>query len=172
MSHQPTINIHNQGCMQAITKMKDNAFELSIIDPPYNYKKETSAFVSVDKNFKKDKFYSVGSNHKLGYFTKEMLHEIMRVSVNQIIFGGNFISEHLPSSSCWLIWHKKNIGNRFSDAELMWTSFNTTVRIFEETNSRDNGNRIHPTQKPVSLYKWLLKNYARERRANQRRLSP
>lgn len=156
------INLYNKDSFKVISKMRDNSFDLAIVDPPYNYKKGTSGFVSVDKNFKEDKFYSVGSNYKLGFFTKEMLNEIMRVSVNQIIFGGNFITEHLPSTSCWLIWHKKNIGNRFSDAELMWTSFNTTVRIFEETNSRDNGNRIHPTQKPVKLYKWLLKNYANE----------
>lgn len=95
---------------------------------------------------------------------------MIRVSKNQIIWGANhFISKIPYDSSCWIVWDKENGENDFADCELAWTSFDTAVRRFSfrwagmlQGNMKDKEERIHPTQKPVSLYKWLLKNYAKE----------
>jgi len=85
-----------------------------------------------------------------------------------MIFGGNYFIENLTNTSCMIVWDKDNSGN-FADAELIWTSFQTSVRIFRyrwngmlQENMSDKETRIHATQKPVQLYKWLLKNYAKE----------
>lgn len=99
---------------------------------------------------------------------KEYFDELFRVSKNQIIWGANNYPEFLRQSPCWIVWDKNNSGN-FADAELAFGSFDTAVRIFKFTwngmlqeNMQDKEVRIHPTQKPVQLYKWLLKNYAKE----------
>lgn len=94
---------------------------------------------------------------------------LIRVSKNQIIFGANHFISKIPfDSSCWIVWDKDNSGN-FADCELAWTSFDTAVRLFRfrwngmlQEDMSNKENRIHPTQKPVQLYKWLLKNYAKE----------
>ncbi len=89
------------------------------------------------------------------------------MSKNQIIFGGNFFLDHLSATSCMIVWDKLNSGN-FADFELAWTSFKTAVRKFSfmwngmlQGDMRNKEKRIHPTQKPVALYEWLLKNYAK-----------
>ena len=101
---------------------------------------------------------------------QEYFKELFRVSKNQIIFGANhFISKISFDSSCWIIWDKNNGENDFADAELAWTSFNTAVRIFKYTwhgmlqeNMKSKELRIHPTQKPADLYKWILSKYAKQ----------
>lgn len=108
---------------------------------------------------------------------EDYFNELFRISKNQIIWGANhFLNK---SSSCWIVWDKVNQGNDFADCELAWTSFNTAVRKFtfmwngmlqgstgngaiNEGNKSKCEKRIHPTQKPVQLYKWILKNYAKE----------
>ena len=102
--------------------------------------------------------------------TKEYFKELFRVSKNQIIWGGNYMIEHLSNTSCFVVWDKKsNDGSNFADAELAWTSFKTAVRVFKYDwvgfgylNNPQGEKKSHPTQKPVQLYKWLLKNYAQE----------
>ena len=92
----------------------------------------------------------------------------MRVSKNQIIWGGNYFCEEIhKDSQCWIVWDKDNTG-RFADCELAWTSFNTAVRKFKYTwngmiqeSGKKHEYRIHPTQKPVALYEWLLQHYAK-----------
>ena len=92
----------------------------------------------------------------------------MRVSKNQIIWGANHFISRMPfDSSCWIIWDKDNSGN-FADCEMAWTSFNTAVRKYKfrwngmlQQNMKDKEIRIHPTQKPKDLYRWILKNYAK-----------
>ena len=90
------------------------------------------------------------------------------MSINQIIFGGNYFIDNLHNTSCMIVWDKDNSGN-FADAELAWTSFKTAVRIFRyrwngmlQQDMKNKELRIHPTQKPVALYKWLLTNYAKQ----------
>ncbi len=92
----------------------------------------------------------------------------MRVSKNQIVWGANHFISRMPlDSSCWIIWDKDNSGN-FADCEMAWTSFNTAVRKYKfrwngmlQQNMKDKEIRIHPTQKPKDLYRWILKNYAK-----------
>jgi site-specific DNA-methyltransferase (adenine-specific) len=170
--------------MEAMSQMRDNEFDLAIVDPPYG--------IEVNKKFKakdtkdprtggiirskrKDKLVDWDKKRpKPKYFT-----ELQRVSINQIIFGGNYFADLLPPKSCWIVWDKVNGKSNFADCELAWTSFNTAVRQLEymwciaqgkgvENGRIEQGNnklwekRIQLTQKPVILYKWLLKNYAKE----------
>ena len=99
---------------------------------------------------------------------KEYFQELFRVSKNQIIFGANHFISRMPyDSPYWIVWDKKNGANDFADCELAWTSFKTATWIFRYTwagmqqeNMRNKEYRIHPTQKPVPLYEWILVNYA------------
>ena len=100
----------------------------------------------------------------------EYFDELFRVSKNQVIWGANHFISRIPfDSSCWLIWDKDNGHTDFADCELAWTSFKTATRIFKFTwsgfrqgNMRNKEVRIHPTQKPIPLYEWILRNYAND----------
>ena len=97
-------------------------------------------------------------------------NELIRVSKNQIIWGANHFIEHInKNSSCWIVWDKNNGESIHADCELAWTSFRTAVKYIKYTwhgmrqqNMKDKEQRIHPTQKPVALYEWILANYAKE----------
>ena len=156
---------YNMDCMEAMREMPDKAFELAIVDPPYG--------INMDGG-------KIGGNNKgraTDYIKKtwdkkapedEYFVELLRVSKNQIVFGANHFISHIPfDSPCWVVWDKDNTGN-FADCELAWTSFKSAVRKYEfRWNGMLQGNmankeiRIHPTQKPVALYEWLLTNYAK-----------
>jgi site-specific DNA-methyltransferase (adenine-specific) len=94
--------------------------------------------------------------------------ELIRVSKNQVIWGANHFIQNIPkpNSSCWLVWDKRNGESDFADCELAWTSFNSAVRKFEWLwngfQKQKPEERFHPTQKPVALYDWIFKNYAKE----------
>jgi site-specific DNA-methyltransferase (adenine-specific) len=99
----------------------------------------------------------------------EYFAELFRVSKNQIVWGANHYISMMPiDASCWIVWDKDNFTSHFADCELAWTSFPTAVRKFKfrwsgffQGNMKTKEIRIHPTQKPVQLYKWLLMNYAK-----------
>lgn len=102
---------------------------------------------------------------------KQAVGIALSLTEEQIIFGGNYFTDFLPASSCWLVWDKKNEGTCFADCELAWTSFKTAVRKYEwlwnglcrAGNRQDEGvTRIHPTQKPVGLLAEILKDYSKE----------
>ena len=101
---------------------------------------------------------------------KEYWQQLFRVSKNQIVWGANHFISKIPfDSSCWIVWDKDNGEYTSADCELAWTSFKTAVRRFKWTwagmlqgDMSNKEHRIHPTQKPVALYKWLLKNYAKQ----------
>ena len=101
---------------------------------------------------------------------KEVFEEMMRISKNQIIFGGNYFVEHLSNSSCWLVWDKDNGESFFADCELMWTSFKTAIRkykwkwngMLQEQMGRNKEERYHPTQKPIELMRQILRDYSKE----------
>ena len=138
-------------CMNVMKKYEDNHFDLAIVDPPYGISIEKSG-----THFKKYKSKSWDS----AIPDKEYFNELFRVSQNQIIWGGNYFIEHLSNTKCFLIWDKMiGEGMSFADAELAWTSFNKPTRI-KELLSRCKDIKMHPTQKPVKLYEWLLHNYA------------
>lgn len=117
----------------------------------------------------KGKYSGGGSDWDAKAPSSEYFQELFRVSKNQIVWGANhFISKIPIDSKCWIFWDKGTGKNDFADGELAWTSFESTVRKFFKSwvgaNAKEKTDidRIHPTQKPVDLYKWLLQNYAKE----------
>ena len=153
-------------CMDIMKNMGDKSVDLCIVDPPYGVnqgggKNHTRGKLAIAKDYKD--FGDTKSPDK------EYFDELIRISKNQIIWGANhFISKIPYDSSCWIVWDKNNTGD-FADCELAYTSFKTAVRRFKFTwngmlqeNMKDKEIRIHPTQKPVDLYKWLLQNYAKQ----------
>ena len=154
-------------CMQGMKEFPDKYFDLAIVDPPYWIGENG------DKNhtrckLAKAKDYKAFSGNDIEHPDKEYFDELFRVSKNQIIWGANhFISKIPYDSSCWVVWNKDNTGD-FADCELAWTSFDSAVRKFKyrwngmlQENMKNKENRIHPTQKPVALYEWLLSKYAK-----------
>ena len=153
------IQLFNQDCMVAMAKMSDKVYELAIVDPPYGVGICNSKEIGY-KGF--NKFTPKSWDNATPppeYFT-----ELFRVSVNQIIFGGNYFS--LPPTRCYLVWDKgEGFKNRtYAEAELAWTSFNANTRIYKRDPlaKGDYHGKIHHTQKPVAMYQWILKNYAKE----------
>ena len=156
------INIYNKDCLEAMSKMEDNAYDLAIVDPPYgiNATKMTMGKGSGNDKGKHDK----KKKWDVSIPKKEYFEELKRVSKNQIIWGGNYFLDYLGNTRCMLLWDKKDYNSDFAAGELAWTSFNKNIKIYQRARSKDNDskNKIHPTQKPVKLYEWLLMNYAKE----------
>jgi len=158
------IEIYNMDCLPEMAKMADKAFDLAIVDPPWGINASKGTWGSSN--------LGMVTNYGEKTWDKkqppaEYFNELRRISINQIIWGGNFFLDHLPSTPCMVIWDKLNSGD-FADCELAWTSFKTAVRKFTfrwngmlQQDMKNKEHRIHPTQKPVRLYEWLLKNYAK-----------
>ena len=162
------ITLYNADCMEIMKGFADNQFDLCIVDPPYGIGEDGAKNHSRDKLAKATKYSPKSWDNRSP--NKDFFDELIRVSKNQIIFGANhFISKIPYDSSCWIVWDKENGDNDFADCELAWTSFNTSVRKFNfrwagmlQGDMKNKEIRIHPTQKPVQLYKWLLNKYAKE----------
>ena len=163
-----TIELLNIDCMEYMKELEDNAFELAIVDPPYGI--GFGEFNRTNKDskgnrHKADKYKNSGWDS--GIPTDDYFDELFRVSKNQIIWGGNYFPYIWNfGGKGFIYWHKGNPVNNFSDGELAWTSFNRPAKQFDfnyygniEGNTNQKG-KIHPTQKPVKLYEWLLANYA------------
>lgn len=162
------INLYHGDCLEAMKQMPDNAYDLAIVDPPYgidvtNQSQGKGGGVAKKIDYKKTDWDKNAPD-------KSYFNELIRVSKNQIIWGANHFISNIPiNSSCWIVWDKDNGETDFADCELAWTSFKTAVRKFKwkwsgmlQENMKNKEQRIHPTQKPAALYKWLLKNYAKE----------
>jgi site-specific DNA-methyltransferase (adenine-specific) len=138
----------------------DKSFDLAIVDPPYGIGAGGIGFKNGSSKSEKPYFKTVcwdSSRPNQAYFD-----ELMRVSVNQIIWGGNYFSDMLPAFRCFVSWDKTIHGNSYADCELAWTSFDRVARYYRENIAQTNSEgRIHPTQKSVKLYEWLLTNYAK-----------
>ncbi len=163
----------NIDCMEYMSTVPDKYFDLAIVDPPYfdgpnrsgYYGKGYSSLgVQRAKYYGECKIWSVPS--------REYFQELQRVSKEQIIWGANhFAGLFNSSSSCWIVWDKENGTSTFADVELAYSSFDTAARLFKyrwngmiqgyHGDKRLNEKRIHPTQKPVKLYEWILTNYAK-----------
>lgn len=154
--------VFNEDCMVGMARYPDKFFDLAIVDPPYGIdfanEKERKPTATRSAQFKfKCKDWDKATPPK-EYFT-----ELFRVSENQIIWGGNYFLDYLPKTNCVIIWDKLNPeGMRFSDGEMAWGSFDTSLRICKILRTYRVEVQNHPTQKPVSLYKWLLQNYAKQ----------
>lgn len=152
-----------EDCMALMARYADKHFDLAIVDPPYGIGEDGA------KNHSRDRL-ATATRYAPKSWDKspppmEYFAELRRVSRNQIIWGGNYFP--LPPTSCWVVWDKDNSGD-FADCELAWTSFKTAVRKFKfrwngmlQENMAEKEVRIHPTQKPVALYRWLLETYAK-----------
>jgi len=155
------INLIHGDCMELMADTPDKYYDLAIVDPPYGIdfaKTHTGNGWIVRDNKEWDK--EIPSTE---YFT-----ELRRVSINQIIWGANYMTEHLPPSMGWVFWDKGQRNFSLADGELAYTSYQRALRVFEMARGKHKaeddktGGKIHPTQKPVALYKWLLHNYAKE----------
>lgn len=161
--------ITNEDCMDLMARYEDNYFDLAIVDPPYgidvtNQSQGKGGGVAKKIEYKKTDWDKIAPNQT--YFK-----ELKRVSKNQIIWGANHFIENIPNanSSCWVVWDKDNGSTDFADCELAYTSFNTAVRKIKwkwsgmlQQDMKNKEIRIHPTQKPIKLYEWLLMKYAKE----------
>jgi len=154
--------------MELMARYEDNYFDLAIVDVPYgidvtNQSQGKGGGVAKKIEYKKTDWDKVAPN-------KEYFKELFRVSKNRIIWGANHFISRIPyDSSCWIVWDKDNGGSDFADCELAWTNFKTSVRKIKwkwsgmlQQNMKNKEQRIHPTQKPVKLYEWILMKYAKE----------
>ena len=151
------MNITNECNMELMSRYEDNHFDLAIVDPPYGL---GDSVVNSGGRFKR--YENKSGNWDTCVPTKEYFNELMRVSQNQIIWGGNYFIDNLRSTKCFLIWDKMQPqGVSFASCEMAWTSFNKVAKTFYG-RTQNQEDRFHPTQKPVALYKWLLMNYAKQ----------
>lgn len=152
-----TITAYNADCMEIMKQYPDKYFDLAIVDPPYG--------IGININMGRRKGDKNSSYHKFAGEDKsipneEYFNEIFRVSKNQIIWGGNYMTKYLEPSPCWLLWDKKFSDEvSFAQYEMAWTSFSFSAKKIEIHPSNIK-NRIHPTEKPTKLYEWILKKYA------------
>lgn len=172
-------HIYNMDCMEGMKQIPDKYFELAIVDPIYGDVKaggymtgKSAGGVGPHPKYN----YGIWKQKKTG---ADYFQELFRVSKNQIIWGGNYFAAEIQRDSpCWIVWDKCNGSTKWADCELAWTSFDRAVRLFRfmwngmlqgksisegylmQGNKALNETRIHPTQKPVMLYKWTLQNFA------------
>lgn len=172
LSESPKIEAFNIDCMEFMKSKPDKFYDLAIVDPPYGINH------SIIAGKQSGSQYGNAATSKKHYITKdwdkqspmiEYFNDLIRVSKNQIIWGANhFISKIPYDSSYWIVWDKDNGDNNFADCELAYTSFDKAVRKFKWTwngmlqqNMSKKQERIHPTEKPIELYRWILQKYAK-----------
>ena len=148
------VRLHLGDSLEAMKQMDDKQFDLAIVDPPYGI--GASRGVGVTRG-KKNQYTVKDWDDDIP--NEDYFIELFRVSKNQVIWGANHFTNYLQPSRGWIYWQKK-MGGNYSDGELAFTSFDRVLKEF--TKRSDQGNRFHPTQKPVKLYEWLLDNYAKE----------
>jgi site-specific DNA-methyltransferase (adenine-specific) len=167
--NRSTINLHLGDSLEAMKLIKDNAYDLAIVDPPYGIGEDGAKNHSRGKRAKPNMYKDKDWDRKTE--DKRYFIELKRVSKNQIIWGANHFIENIPeaNSSGWAVWDKMEKENDMSTCELAYTSFSKGVRKFKflwsgywQGDMKNKETRIHPTQKPVKLYEWLLTNYAKE----------
>ena len=150
----PKIELLNIDCMQYMASCEDNAFDLAIVDPPYGLgKKLTSGGTWAAKYTNKDSDWDIPP--RPDYFS-----ELKRISKNWIVWGGNYFTQYLPANRCFIVWLKPEMFgmHTMADCELALTSFDKNAKTISITKNSEM--RIHPCQKPIKLYTWLLHNYA------------
>ena len=147
--------ITNEDNMKLMSRYEDNYFDLAIVDPPYGINASEMTMGSG-----KNKKYSKGKKWDNKTPEQKYFDELFRVSKNQIIWGFNHFLDKLPNTKAVIFWNKHQNGY-FAEGELAWCSIGT-VKYYDRAYQKDIGNKIHPTQKPLHLYEWILMNYAKE----------
>lgn len=158
----------NADCMEVMKHIRDGEFELSCVDPPYGIEDKISKGGGSHTKTK-TKFHNMYSEKHKKWDIRpkpDYFKELFRVSKNQIICGANYFVENLPVSRGWVVWDKKGGDFTSVNDELIFTSFDISIKTFSRNRCMDNGfmsrsYSIHPTQKPRKLYDWLLTNYAK-----------
>lgn len=161
------VELKHIDCMEYMRGLPDKAFDLAVVDPPYGIAYSELVGVKKQKHGWKERR---SSKWDIEIPPKEYFHELFRVSKHQIIWGGNYFD--LPPTRCYIIWDKVQRIDQ-ADCEFAWTSFNGSARIFDYARGNESGfapkltheqkkhANIHPTQKPVGLYKWVFENFAK-----------
>lgn len=161
--------VYNCDCIELMREMVKQGIVVDwlITDPPYGIGEDGKKNHSRGK-LAKAKEYSIKDWDKQR-ISKDYFDLMRKVSKNQIIFGGNYYTDFLPPSSCWIIWDKLNGDNDFADCEMAWCSLNKAVRKFAyrwagmlQGDMKNKEIRIHPTQKPLPLLTWILNNYTKD----------
>lgn len=153
------LDVRHADCMELMATFPDKHFDLAIVDPPYGLDKK---LLGGETGMMKNCFKSVVSKGWDKKPSAEYFTELFRVSKNQIIWGGNYFIDHLHPTQCFISWDKMNGTNNMADFELAWASFESSCRRFSMHHFSDGyDKKIHPTQKPVALYNWLLAKYAK-----------
>ena len=160
----PSSEVYLEDCVKALKRFNDNHFDLAIVDPPYGIN------ISSAGGYYHVKGKGQANPHTKkdwdnGIPTAEYWEELFRVSKNQIVWGGNYMTEFLSPSRCWIFWDKMKFVDNYADGELAWTSFDRNTKKVEIQHHgflTKDGKSIHPTQKPVMLYEWTLMNFAKE----------
>lgn len=150
--------VFNYDCIAIMKQYHDKIFDLAVVDPPYG--------IGANKmqlgNGKK-KIYRGENDWDNAIPTAEYWEQLFRVSKNQIVWGGNYMTEYLKPTGAWLFWDKGTGDNDFADGELAWTSYNGALRKITKSwvgaNAKDGLERIHPTQKPIYLYDWIFNRF-------------
>ena len=163
------ISIYNEDCLQALKAMADKQFDLAIVDPPYGIGMDGTIGIGIgkEKGFTRKKEYTK-KNWDKEVPSQEYFDELFRVSKNQIVWGANYFTKQLPVIKNYIFWHKKgqSVDDKFNDGEMAFASLGITRMVDIWWNGvgviNSGENKIHPTQKPVKLYKWLLENYAKK----------
>lgn len=171
------VSVRNSDCMEVMREYPDSHFDIAICDPPYGIG-WSQEFQVMSAGIRKDgtqrKMQEWNNPRPKQYASKqwddaapgrEYFDELRRVSKKQIIWGGNYFTEYLPPSGGWVVWEKGvPDGMSLSQCELAWTNCLNSVRhvrlLWAGYKKCEETNRVHPTQKPVKLYSWLLNRYA------------
>lgn len=160
VSENPRIELIRGDCNPALKGMRDNEYDLAIVDPPFGIGSSAKKYNGFEEQLKFKKWNDLIPG-------KEYFDELFRTTKHQIIFGGNYFTDHLPPRKSWVVWDKMFIGNPngFSEFELAWSNTSISAgriaRIRANDGFQNAKKKIHPTQKPEELYKWLLANYAK-----------
>lgn len=160
----------NDDCLNYMRGLPDKCIDLCLTDPPYGIKADKNLRANTKYGASKAICKDYGSGEWDNFIpTIEYFDEMFRISKNQIIWGGNYFIEFLNNTSCFVVWDKNNGSNGYADFEMAWTSFKSASRLFKFTwhgmiqeNMKNKEIRIHPTQKPVELFSWILENYSKE----------
>ena len=164
------LTITNEDYMELMARYPDKYFDLAIVDPPYG--------INADKGIQKNEGKFGYKKHRQTNWDdaipkKEYFDELFRVSKNQIIWGGNYFTEYLRPVMSWIVWDKMQYNFSFSHGEMAWNSFEKKLLIYKYArgnesgfapkikNGMKQGLNIHPTQKPIALYKYCLENFAK-----------
>lgn len=162
-------------CMDFMRGCKDKEFDLAVVDPPYGIGADKAQNNTALQRIKSNGKSKAGRGWKLYKETEwdeeipddNYWFELLRISKNQIVWGGNYFTDYLPPSMGWIFWDKGQRDFSLADGELAWTSFERALRVFEMSRGKalarnnEEGGRLHPTQKPEMLYDWIFLNYAK-----------